>query len=77
MDQEKIFTKCVCPEVLPSIRKTGSYSVKSKWDTQVNGFDDDDKLRATGETKLHYKVVKHIRSKYPDIITIAGLGEYQ
>ena len=93
MNQAKIFTKWVCSEVLPSIRKTGSYqetsslcsssglspagvSVKSKWDLSVNGFDDV-KLLARGETKLHYRVVNHIRKKYPDILTIAGLGEYQ
>jgi len=76
MEQAKVFTKWVCSEVLPSIRKTGTYSIRSKWNIQVNGFDDVKSL-AKGETKLHYMIVNHIRTKYPDIITIAGLGEYQ
>lgn len=72
----KIFKRWVTSEVLPFIRKTESYSVKSKWDIQVNGFDNV-KAMARGETKLHCRVVNQIRNKYPDIITIAGLGEYQ
>jgi prophage antirepressor-like protein len=76
MEHAKVFTKWVCSEVLSSIRKTGSYSIKSNWDIQVNGFNDVKSL-AKGETKVHYQIIKHIRTKYPDIITIAGLGEYQ
>jgi prophage antirepressor-like protein len=74
--EAQVFCDWVCSEVLPSIRKTGSFSMKSKWDIQVNGFNDV-KLLAKGETKLHYQIITHIRNKYPDIITIAGLGEYQ
>ena len=31
----------------------------------------------TGERKLHYKVIRHIRSKYPSVVIIPGLGENQ
>jgi hypothetical protein len=76
MEQAKVFRKWVCSEVLPSIRKTGTYSIQSKWNICANGLDDVKSL-AKGETKLHYQIIKPIRNKYPDIITIAGLDEYQ
>jgi prophage antirepressor-like protein len=61
----EIFKRWVCSDVLPSIRKTGSYSFE-----QVQHM-------AKGENKLHYDVIKHIKDKYPVVVILAGLGEYQ
>ena len=61
------FQAWVFRDVLPSIRKTGSYS-RSLQDKQ---------LSLMNETDLHYQVVKHIREWYLNVIIIPGLGEYQ
>ena len=65
----EVFQDWVCEEVLPQIRKTGSYM---SHDEAVN------KIRnPTGETKLHYKVKAYIARKYPNVIISAGQGENQ
>ena len=65
----EVFQDWVCEEVLPQIRKTGSYM---SHDEAVN------KIRSpTGETKLHYKVKAYIARKYPNVIISAGQGENQ
>ena len=65
----EVFQDWVCEEVLPQIRKTGSYM---SHDEAVN------KIRnPTGETKLHYKVKAYIARKYPNVIIAAGQGENQ
>ena len=68
MEQAKLFTKWVVEEVLPTIRKTGSYVTPALLDKQIE---------LKNETDLHYKVVDFIRTRYPHAIIIAGLGENQ
>ena len=66
------FQEWICDDVLPAIRKTGSYS-----------FDMDhtykDKLTFKIETEddLHTKVVNFIKKRYPNSIFTATLGENQ
>ena len=65
------FQDWVFKEVLPAIRKTGSYELpepKSLYGKQ---------LKLLNETDLHYEVVRYIRIFHPDAIIIPGLGEYQ
>ncbi len=68
-ESAEIFTDWVCEEVLPQIRKTGSYM---SHDDAVNKI-----KNPTGETKLHYKVKSYIARKYPHVIISAGQGENQ
>jgi prophage antirepressor-like protein len=69
LDEAIVFKHWVTREVLPQIRKTGSYM---SHDEAVN------KIRnPTGETKLHYKVKAYIARKYPNVIISAGQGENQ
>ena len=65
------FQDWVFRDVLPSIRKTGSYSLPNLRSLQ------DKQLKLINETDLHYQVVKHIRERYPNVIITPGLGEYQ
>ena len=65
------FQDWVFRDVLPSIRKTGSYSLPKPRSLQ------DKQLKLINETDLHYQVVKHIRERYPNVIITPGLGEYQ
>jgi prophage antirepressor-like protein len=61
----------VFKDVLPSIRKTGSYELpepKSLCGKQ---------LKLLNETDLHYAVVGYIRRYHPTALIVAGLGEYQ
>jgi hypothetical protein len=65
------FQDWVFSDVLPTIRKTGSYELpepKSLYGKQ---------LKLLNETDLHYAVVRYIRRFHPDALIIAGLGEYQ
>jgi prophage antirepressor-like protein len=67
----EVFQDWVFREVLPSIRKTGSYELpepKSLCGKQ---------LKLLNETDLHYAVVRYIRKYHPNALFIAGLGEYQ
>ena len=61
----KDYAHWVFTEVLPSIRKNGSY-------TRPNTIGNQIILR--NETDLHYKVVHVLRTKFPDIIFSPGLG---
>jgi prophage antirepressor-like protein len=65
------FQDWIFNDVLPSIRKTGSYSLPEPRSLQ------DKQLKLINETDLHYQVVKHIRERYPNVIITPGLGEYQ
>ena len=62
--EAKQFKQWVTSEVLPSIRKTGTYSIIP----QIN---------IRHETDLHYKVVHYIRKYFDNPIIIPGLGELQ
>ncbi len=69
MWEAKAFKRWVCSEVLPSIRKHGVYETPAAARHRIHN--------PTGETKLHYKVKKHIETTYPYVIISAGLGENQ
>ena len=71
--EAKVFKRWVTSEVLPSIRKTGSYSVKPAIEAPLVG----NQIRLLNETHLHYKVIDLIRTKFPELIVVPGLGEYQ
>ena len=71
------FSDWVCSEVLPKIRKTGSYSHTGHYSSNDISWKEVFETAAGREDGLHYKVVKYIRATYPDVQTIAGLGEYQ
>jgi hypothetical protein len=70
-------------EVLPAIRKTGSYSTyrysrnenelgttkQERWKTVRE-------LAIGKEDELHYKIISHIKKEYPDAQPIGGIGEH-
>ena len=58
------FRQWVLEEVLPEIRRTGSYVRHEQ-------------LSLMNETDLHYKVVDFVRKHFAEAIIIAGLGELQ
>jgi prophage antirepressor-like protein len=63
------FQDWVFSDVLPTIRKTGSYELpepKSLYGKQ---------LKLLNETDLHIAVVRYIRRFHPDALIVAGLGE--
>jgi prophage antirepressor-like protein len=79
----QLFTDWVCAEVLPSIRKTGSYSTyrysrneselgttkQERWKTVRE-------LAIGKEDDLHYRIKNHIEKTYPDAVFQPGLGEH-
>ena len=75
--EAKTFKKWVTSEVLPQIRKTGSYSVSGHYSSNDISWNEVYEKAAGREDALHYRVVKYIRATYPDAETIAGLGEHQ
>ncbi|MFM7987048.1 MAG: Bro-N domain-containing protein, partial [Candidatus Fonsibacter sp.] len=64
-----LFKQWVTSEVLPSIRKHGVYETPTAARPRIQ--------YPTGESKVHYKVKKHIETTYPHVIISAGLGENQ
>ena len=64
----KPFHKWLCEEILPSLRRHGSYTAAGTRNQQVS---------LTNETDLHHKIVELIRKRYPDVLILAGLGENQ
>ena len=75
--QAKTFKKWVTSEVLPKIRKTGSYSALGHYSSNDISWKEVFETAVGREDALHYKVIKYIRATYPDAETIAGLGEHQ
>jgi prophage antirepressor-like protein len=71
LKRAKEFRRWVFKEVLPSIRKTGTYTVPKP--KPLEGM----QIRLLNETDLHYKVVEYIRWYHPVAFIIAGLGEFQ
>ena len=78
------FQQWVTKEVLPSIRKNGSYAIISaqpaieppKYFTQeIEDIKKKKIININNETSLHEQVVKFIRSNYPDAVIDGGLGE--
>ena len=71
LKRAKEFRRWVFSDVLPTIRKTGSYELpepKSLYGKQ---------LKLLNEIDLHYAVVRYIRRFHLDALIVAGLGEYQ
>ncbi|CAB4002554.1 Uncharacterized phage-encoded [Paramuricea clavata] len=68
---EEAFQDWVFREVLPSIRKTGSYKLPEP--TSLCGK----QMKLLNETDLHYAVVRYIRRFHPNALIVAALGEYQ
>ncbi len=75
MEQAKLFTKWIVEEVLPSIRKTGSYAVTQA--VAVTQSVKEPQMSILNETDLHKKVIDFIRKYYPEAVIVAGLGELQ
>ena len=65
------FQDWVFRDILPSIRKTGSYELP---DTRHLRYK---QLILLNESDFHYAVVRYIRRFHPDAVIIPGLGEYQ
>jgi prophage antirepressor-like protein len=61
------FQRWIYEEVMPSLRKDGSYNTQTR----------NQQVQLINETDLHYKIVEFIRKRYPDVPLIAGLGELQ
>ena len=77
MEETKLFKHWVTRDVLPQIRKTGFYdSNYHYWRDVPMTWGEVDQLASGREDQLHYKVVKHIRDRYPDATLNAGLGEH-
>ena len=70
------FSDWVCSEVLPKIRKTGSYSVPGHYSSNNISWKEVFEKAVGREDALHYKVIRYIRSTYPDAETIVSLGEH-
>jgi hypothetical protein len=67
LPEAKVFKRWVTNEVLPAIRKTGTYT------TPPVG----QQISVLNETDLHYKVIDCIRNKFAELIVMPGLGEMQ
>ena len=74
LESAKIFMKWVTSEVLPSIRKTGSYvmpiDVGHKFNNALT-------FKIENETDLHVKVVSFMKKRFPHSIFVAPLCENQ
>jgi prophage antirepressor-like protein len=87
--EAKAFRRWVTSEVLPSIRKTGSYAVPIALPPPpppppaiTSMFDKADYAKKNAfymqsEDDLHSKVVRYIRRYYPHAMMNPGLGEFQ
>ena len=71
--EAKIFKHWVTSQVLPSIRKTGSYSTQPTITSKLIHK----QIQLLNETDLHYKVINLIKTQFPELILIPGLGELQ
>ncbi|CAB3991199.1 BRO family, N-terminal domain [Paramuricea clavata] len=71
LNTAKEFRRWVFTDVLPSIRKTGTYSLPDRRSLRYN------QMILLNETDLHHTVVSYIRDNYPEAVVIPGLGEYQ
>ena len=65
--EAKQFKHWVTREVLPTIRKTGTYAI----------IPPVPQILIQNETDLHYKVVQYIRKYFDNPIIVPGLGELQ
>jgi prophage antirepressor-like protein len=72
LEGAKQFKRWVTSEVLPAIRKTGTYTfdMNHKYSKRLT-------FKIENETDLHTKVVSFIKKRFPDSIFTATLGENQ
>ena len=75
LKSEKVFMKWVTSEVLPSIRKTGSYVMPI--DVGRHKFNNALTFKVENENDLHIKVVSFLKKRFPHSIFVASLGENQ
>lgn len=66
----KAFKRWVTSEVLPSLRKTGTYQLEHKYSDRLT-------FKIETENDLHCKVVSFMKKRFPDSVFTAGLGELQ
>ncbi|CAB4019565.1 Hypothetical predicted protein [Paramuricea clavata] len=71
LNTAKEFRRWIFSEVLPSIRKTGSYELPKSEPLYCNH------MRLINETDLHYAVVEYLKKYHPKALILPGLGEYQ
>ena len=72
LEGAKQFKRWVTSEVLPAIRKTGTYSYDMD-----HTYKDKLTFKIETEDDLHTKVVNFIKKRYPNSIFVATLGENQ
>ena len=73
--EAKVFKRWVTHDVLPSRRKAGKYELETI--EPLTQSCTNKQISLMNEQDLHYKVVDLIRSKFPDMLIIPGLGELQ
>ena len=72
----EVFQDWVCSEVLPSIRKTGRYNSKYPYRSDSITKDEAQEFANGREDRIHYDIVEHIKTRYPDAVLQAGIGEH-
>ena len=72
----EVFQDWVCSEVLPSIRKTGRYDSTYPYRRDNITKDEVEQFANRREDRLHYDVVKHVKTRCPDAILQPALGEH-
>jgi prophage antirepressor-like protein len=70
LDSAKMCKRWVTKEVLPAIRKTGTYNINHKVKDCLT-------FKIENEADLHKKTVSFIKKRYPNSIFTASLGENQ
>ena len=71
LESAKAFKRWVTKEVLPSLRKTGTYFC----DDMNHKYNEMLAFKIENQTDLHTKVVSFIKRRFPNSIFHAGLGE--
>ncbi|CAB3993125.1 Hypothetical predicted protein [Paramuricea clavata] len=75
------FQEWVFEEVLPSIRKTGTYFLQQRKQFVAKESPPPihpvaNQMVLLNEDDLHFQVVEYVREYHPEALTVAGLGEY-
>ena len=70
LKKAKKFKKWVTSEVLPTIRKSGQYSMNNKFSKKKS-------IKIENEFDLHSKTVQFLRRRFPESLFTASLGELQ
>lgn len=76
--EAKEFKKWVIHDVLPALRKDGTYTcIKDTVDVSKKRKIVYPQYEMMNESDLHFKVIHFLRKHYPDTVLIPGLGELQ